>query len=240
MAAGDIMRRQDHQRTSAVAAPDFLLQGLKLGGEIGIARDQLLGEREIIVGLLFVVRQNETVTALHAVPDHQDVQPGQHEVSGFPIFLASARKHEIDRRHTVRAIGVERTSENIAPVRFDGVEERAAVDPFQVTEELGRRGGCRHAPPGVLGAFSSHGRYPTSRAIRRSRMGTAGAGGRGLIPSFRSARLAVFSSLINLSWSISVPLSNSTRASSAATFNSAAASAFATASGSVGFPIARR
>ena len=49
--SGDVFGWQDHQRSTIVAASDFLLQDHQLGGQIGIGSHELLGETEIVAYL---------------------------------------------------------------------------------------------------------------------------------------------------------------------------------------------
>src|SRR5262249_3575278 len=87
--AGDVACGKYLQAALAVTSADFLLQGLQLGGQVRIARDQLLGEIKIVAGLLFVIGEDEAIAALRALADHQNVEAGEYEIGSLPIFLAA-------------------------------------------------------------------------------------------------------------------------------------------------------
>src|SRR5262249_4767561 len=89
---------------------------------------ELLGQAEVVAGLLLVIGEQIAVTAANG----EAVERGEHKVGGLPILLGPAAHYEVVERRAVGAPGVEGAGEQVLAVGLP------AVEPAQPAEELRR------------------------------------------------------------------------------------------------------
>lgn len=91
--AGHILCRQDAQRAMAVGANNFLGAHLDVIGDDAVRLDKLLGERQIVAGLVFVIRKQIGIVAGCRRPREESIERGEYQVGGLPVFLGPAGEY---------------------------------------------------------------------------------------------------------------------------------------------------
>jgi hypothetical protein len=82
-------------RSFSVTATDFPAENLQILGKIGVNADELLRQIEISARLVFVIRDDEDVAALGAIPAHEAVEAGENHIERFAVLLRSTGENQV-------------------------------------------------------------------------------------------------------------------------------------------------
>src|SRR5262249_59459699 len=141
MAAEHVAGGKNLERAAAVATTNLFAVHLKLSRKVGVDGHELLGQAEVVAGLLLVIGEQIAVTAANG----EAVERGEHKVGRLPILLGPAAHYEVVERRAVGAPRVEGAGEQVPAVGLHGVEERPAGAPAHPGGEL--RGGDDTSSP---------------------------------------------------------------------------------------------